>query len=163
MLVSTAIDLIRDSLVYKPGWEFEAEDGTSRFEGSVKLTIHYPCPDSNRDRAGLGYPDTEPCARLLPSGAEVPAGTPTLRPDGKARASFALMVGDVQDVRSLYHLITCAIMQIEEHEMREFLRVRPSFWAPFHPHKEDGIRSWAEVTGQEFRHVQSADLHFGLA
>jgi hypothetical protein len=162
MNTDTAIALI-SQLVYKPGWEFIAEDNTSRFEGSVRLTVWYPCHNSDRKYAPAGYPATEPQDTVSGKGEPVAAGTPTIRPEGKAKAAFALMLSDVDDVTELYHLIACTIMQIEEHEMREFLRTAPTYWAPFHPHHDDGIRRWAAVTGQPFRHVQASDLSFGLA
>ena len=160
MYIDTAKALI-DGMIYKPGWEFICEDGTSRFENAIVVTVRYPCPDSNRENARLGYPDTEP-ADVIKAGKDIPAGTPTIRPDGRARASFTLMIGDVDDI-GLYHLISCVIMKIEEHEMREFLRTSGTFWAPFHPHHADGMKSWAKVTGRPFDHVQHGDLTFGVA
>lgn len=160
MYIDTAKALI-GNLIYKPGWEFICEDGTSRFEGAVVLTIWYPCPDSNRDNARLGYPDVEPCATVK-NGKEIEAGTPTIRPDGRARASFTLMIGDA-DQDTLNYMVANAIMEIEEHEMREFLRTSPTYWAPFHPHHTDGMERWAKVSGKPFAHVQRGDLSFGLA
>jgi hypothetical protein len=160
MYIDTAKALI-GNLIYKPGWEFICEDGTSRFEGAVVLTIWYPCPDSNRDNARLGYPDVEPCATVK-NGKEIDAGTPTIRPDGRARASFTLMIGDCDDI-GLYYLIDRAIAKIDDHERREFMRTKPTYWAPFHPHHADGIERWAKATGQPFEHVQNCDLTFGLA
>src|SRR5215469_1552333 len=137
MNTDTAIALI-EQLVYKPGWVFTAADNTRRFEGSIKLAIDYPAVDSNRDRAPLGYPATEPASRFIETtGEEVAAGTPTIRPDGKARASFTLLACDFRDDVALWHAITEKIMLVEEHEMREFLRVCPTYHAPFHPHRAD--------------------------
>lgn len=150
MNTDTAIALI-GNMVYKPGWEFTAEDNTGRFEGSIKLTVRYPCVDSNRDRAAAGYPETDE------------SGTATMRPDGKARASYVLMVCDCDDDVALWHLVAQMIMNIEEHEMREFLRITPTYWAPFHPHRSDGMKRWAAVTGKPVEHIVATDLTFGLA
>lgn len=160
MYIDTAKALI-SQMVYKPGWEFEAQDATSRFENAVVVTIWYPCPDSNRDNAMKGYPDVEPC-NVVKGGKEIEAGTPTIRPEGKAKASFTLMIGDADDTK-LYYMLSTAIMKIEEHEMREFMRTKPTFWAPFHPHRTDGMKRWAEMSNREFADVQMGDLTFGIA
>lgn len=162
MNTDTAIALI-GTMAYKPDWEFKPTDNTGRFEDSVKMTISYPCANSDRDYARMGYPDVEPEDRTLPSGKVAKAGTPTIRWNGKASASFLLMLSDVNDVSELYYLIARTIMEIEEHEMREFLRITPTFWSPFHPHHADGMKRWAQVTGRPLDHVYTSDTRFGLA
>lgn len=56
------------------------------------------------------------------------------------------------------------LMVIEEHEMREFLRIAPTYWAPFHPHHTDGIRRWigSANVASEWQMV-IPDMHFGIA
>lgn len=129
MLVKSAIKLITQ-LVYKPEWEFQVEDSTKRYENSVMLTIHYPARETDREDAESGY------SRV-----------------NKPHASFILMVGNV-DAVELYRKVANAILEIEQHEMREFLRVEPTYWAPFHPHQEDGMKRWGTFHD---------DLKFGLA
>lgn len=130
MRVDSAINLI-DHLVYKPGWKFTAEDHTNRFEGAIKLRIDYPAMDSGRDSAKNGYDIPIPVTYAI----------------------FPMHVIDCDDV-SLYRKILGCIMEIEEHEAREFLRVLPTLWAPFHPHNIDGMRRWGDP---------EKDLHFGIA
>jgi hypothetical protein len=136
MHVDSAIALI-NTLIYKPGWTFEAEDHTNRFEGSIKVKITYPAKDS------------------------VIANAPDYTKDipGGARAAFPLVVRDCDDV-DLYYQIAKVIMEIEAHEMREFLRVNPTKWAPFHPHQIDGMKRWANIT--EDAASFKADLDFGI-
>lgn len=128
MNVSSAVRLVNE-LVYKPGWSFSAEDHTNRFEGSIKVRIDYPAMNSNRDRAEHGYDE-----------------------EIKTYASFALIVQDCDDI-TLYRKLLDRIIQIEIHEAREFLRVEPTFWAPFHPHRIDGMQRWGAVEN---------DLLFGV-
>jgi hypothetical protein len=130
MEVETAVQLINEQLVYKPGWRFEADDHRDRFEGAVRLRVHYPAAASGREDAYRGYP------------REI-----------DTHADFALMV-DQCDVASLCRqLITGPISVIDQHEAREFLRLCPTMWSPFHPHRADGMRRWGDPDG---------DLKFGL-
>jgi len=128
MNVASAVRLVNE-LVYKPGWAFTAEDHTNRFEGSIKVRIDYPAMNSNRDRAEHGYDE-----------------------EIKTYASFALIVQNCDDI-TLYRKLLDRIIQIEIHEAREFLRVEPTFWAPFHPHRIDGMQRWGDV---------ESDLLFGV-
>lgn len=127
MLITTAVDLV-DNLIYKPGWRFTATDHTRRFEGSIKLRIDYPARASERDEAP-GY-DREI----------------------NTYAEFPIIVRDCADV-DLYRRIIECIMEIEQHEAREFLRVKPTMWAPFHPHNIEGMRRWGTTL---------EDLKFGI-
>lgn len=131
MQTQTAIRLI-DEMVYKPGWRFECTEGTDRFEGAVRMAVHYPALELGRSEAEHGY------------GLE--------RAD--TIANFMLMVAACDNEVALYRIVAEKIMLIEEHEMREALRVRPTFWAPFHPHRQDGMERWGNPMG---------DLFFGMA
>ena len=135
MEAKSAIKLIHD-VIYKPGWVFVARDHTGRFEDSITVRIEYPARNSNRDQAVAGYPK-----------------------EINTYAEFPLVVKDCTD-EDLYAELLRMIMSIEEHEAREFLRVEPTQWAPFHPHRVDGMRRWAARTG---RTDLRADLQFGLA
>ncbi len=136
MRINTAIELI-ENLVYFPGWEFEAEDHTKRFEGTVLLTVHYTAQETGRPNAAKGYPETI-----------------------KTYAKFPLMVGDINSDLELYRRITQCLMRIYEHEMREALRVKGTLWAPFHPHALDGMKSWHITNGQPDYFY--SDLQFGI-
>lgn len=135
MEIRSALDLI-NSLAYKPGWLFAAEDHSNRFEGTVKVTIHYPAQNSNRDKAEEGYPESI-----------------------MTYACFPLVVAECAAVEDLVFQILTAIGRIEMHEAREFLRVEPTLWAPFHPHRVDGMKRWAARTGEPL----VSDLQFGVA
>lgn len=129
MFVQTAIDLI-DLIAYKPGWTFKASDLTKRFEGTVSVKITYPARKSEREEAPAGYPtEIEPYAE------------------------FPIIVTECADQNALYRCVLDAILVIEQHEAREFLRIRPTYWAPFHPHTVDGMKRYG--TTQQ-------DLAFGL-
>lgn len=133
MNVDTAIRLI-DQLVYKPGWKFTGKDHTNRFEGTIILHVDYHAFASDRPDAEQGY------KREIDTYAEFP------------------IVVQNCDAEDLYFKILECIGEIEMHEAREFLRVFPSYWAPFHPHQVDGMRKWQDRTGRPM--VQ--DLQFGI-
>lgn len=136
MRIESAIKLI-DMLVYKPGWSFDAEDHSKRFEGTILVTVRYVAQESGRVNAEQGYPETI-----------------------KTYAKFPLMVGDINSDVELYRRFAGCLMKIEEHEMREFLRVAPTYWAPFHPHQLDGMRVWH--MSQDQPDFFSSDLQFGI-
>lgn len=137
MNIKSAIALV-NQLVYKPEWAFEAVDHSNRFEGSIKVKITYPALNSNRDQACDGYP------QMITTYAE-----------------FPMVVANCDD-SSLYRQIANAIVKIEEHEMREFLRVLPTYWAPFHPHRIDGMKRW-NTTDHVAADQVTPDLQFGIA
>lgn len=133
MNIDTACQLIA-TLIYKPGWKFQAASFEKRHEGVIALRVTYPAMNSDRDQADNGFPN------------EVPGGV---------RADFVMPVGDLKDATCLYKRLLCnVIMKIEEHEAREFLRVQPTKWAPFHPHHQDGMERWGDM---------ESDLKFGYA
>ncbi|GAA1895116.1 hypothetical protein [Streptantibioticus ferralitis] len=139
MEVGTAITLV-NGLIYKPGWTFTATDHTSRFEGTIKVRVEYPARNSNRDQAADGYPE-----------------------EITTYAEFPLLVGDCPDDLRLYQRILAAIAQIEIHEAREFLRVPPTSWAPFHPHRIDGMKNWNTYGDTDPMVGLYGDLQFGIA
>lgn len=134
MLNTSAVELI-NNLLYKPGWTFTATEHDRRFEGTITVRVDYPARNSNRDQAADGYPEVI-----------------------NTYATFPMVVQDCTD-EDLYYKVLKIIEKIEMHEAREFLRVNPTHWAPFHPHRVDGMRRWAERTGS----TMDADLQFGIA
>lgn len=126
-----------NTILYKPGWRFEASDHTNRFEGTVNVTITYPAFDSG--------------SASIPEAWREGYST-RIAPDG-ARASFSIVVGDTDRVGVQRRLLN-VIMDIEEHEAREFLRDPSSGEALFHPHRIEGMNRWGNV---------SHDLQFGLS
>lgn len=146
MRVESAIALI-NNLVYKPGWHFTATDHTKRFESTVLVRIDYPAVDSGRPNAMRDEPYSS--EDILPA----------------AYASFPIVVDQCDD-EGLYLAMLQVILEIEMHEAREFLRVKPTYWAPFHPHQTDGMRKWHRMTenfqirlGNESLRL---DLQFGV-
>lgn len=128
MFVSTALKLI-EGLSYKPGWHFEASDYTKRFQDTIMLKCVFPAYESERGYAYEGYPK--------------------YRTDSWAQ--FPIMVGDINEDTELYRRVLEAIMKLEEHEAREFLRVTSTMWAPFHPHNTDGMKRWGNIA-EDFRY-----------
>lgn len=139
MRVDTAIRLI-GNLIYKPGWTFTATDHTKRFESTIELLVEYPAINSDRDNAERGYTDL-----VAPV----------------ARAKFPIVLGSDCTDEVLYRRIIDIIMEIELHEAREFLRVLPTFWAPFHPHNVDGMKRWLRTDGLDKSLMP--DLQFGVS
>jgi|SRR5579862_1211207 len=139
MEVTTAMALI-DNLVYFPGWEFETTDHCKRFEGSITVKVTYPSFETNRKEATEGYPV-----------------------ENKPYATFPIMVHGMS-ADDLHYAMGHIIMSIYEHEMREALRIKPTFWAPFHPHRIDGIKRWGKARkhAKKWR-MQMPDLQFGIA
>lgn len=135
MEVQSAVELV-NQVIYKPGWNFEAEPHTPRFEGTISVCITYPAADSGSNSFPEAWRDG--FLHLVPGGA---------------KARHPIVVSDVDDV-GLYKRLIDVILDIEEHEAREFLRILPTGWAPFHPHRVDGMRRWGKM---------EHDLHFGLS
>lgn len=129
MTIQTAIQLVA-GIVYQPGWVFTARDHTARFGDTIIVRIDYPARNSDRDQAPA-YPEQI-----------------------NTYAQFPIMVNDC-DALALYRKLMDAIMRIELHEAREFFRVDPTMWAPFHPHRPDGIERWGGNP--------TDDLLFGVA
>lgn len=142
MRVDTAIALI-DQLVYKPGYTLTAEDHTKRFEGTVKVTLHYEAPETGRENAADGYPE------IINTYAVFPIAVADLT--GPSAAAC------------LYRRVLDAILEVEAHEAREALRVQPTLWAPFHPHQLDGIDLWSSTASSTQRPELLRDFQFGIA
>jgi hypothetical protein len=144
MKVKDAEDIIH-CVSYKPGWIIKPVK--SRFQDTVKLEITYPAHNSDRDMAVKGHPEMVP---------------------GGVRDDTHIYVGDIPEyldfdakVRAVfYKLLRVIIDEIETHEAREFLRYKPAigthgaYWAPFHPHRQDGI---------EFYGTPELDRRFGVS
>lgn len=145
MEVDSAVTLI-NQLIYKPGWTFFAEPHTPRFEGAVQVHVTYPALDSGSN-----------------SNPEAWQSGYTEEIEGGARANFPILVGDADDAETVYRRLLNCVLEIEEHEAREFLRVQPTGWAPFHPHRIEGMRRWAGSPDRRADQPLCHDLQFGLA
>lgn len=132
MRVESAIELVRQ-LIYKPGWDFTAEDARNRFENAIRVRVEYPAHETAREDALQGYPHVN-----------------------RPYASFFVLVGEDCDDITLYRRVMKTVLCIEEHEAREYFRVQPTGWAPFHPHQIDGMKRWNPDNPE-------ADLYFGAA
>lgn len=139
MKVDSALELV-NSLVFFPGWEVSAEDHTRRFEGSIKVRIDYPSHETAREQAKEGYP--EPIFTY---------------------ATFPVIVETCVDGMMLYRKILNAILKIYAHEAREALRVKPTLWAPFHPHQIDGMKNWRNTEVMCDDGIMLEDMQFGIA
>lgn len=118
MNTDTAISLV-EGLIFKPGWLLEAHDFSDRFEDTVCVTLSCDTYRFNRADAAEGYQFQ-------------------MRPQAK----FLIMVGHMSDDCDLYRALIEKIIDFETHEIREALRVKNTLWAPFHPHKVDGMLRW---------------------
>lgn len=118
-----------ENLIYKPEWRFEPESFERRFEGTITVCIHYPAQKSEQDEAEKGYPTSM-----------------------MTYAKFTMICAECDEI-SLYRQLLDIIMKVEAHEAREFLRVKPTYKAPFHPHTVDGMKAWGDVEN---------DLKFGI-
>jgi len=137
MYTETAVTLVNESLVFPPGWSVTATDHTSRFEGTILVhVVLTEAKKSEREEA----PDYK---------VPIPNG---------ARSAFPVLVSDVEDIEGLVFRLIEAMSEAYTHEIREFTRVAPTYWAPFHPHKGDGIKRWAAATGGD----PKRDYLFGL-
>lgn len=128
MRVESAIRLI-ENLTYRPGWKFEATDYTKRFEDSIMVKYTFPAYHTERELAEQGYPSHT----------------------DESWAQFPMQVGNCNSDVELYRRALRHILKIESHEAREFLRVKPTYWAPFHPHRTDGMTAWGEPD-EDFRY-----------
>lgn len=129
MECESACRLINEMIIYEPDWVITAEDHTKRFEGTIKVRIDYPARSTNRDQAEANYPL---CIMTY--------------------AEFTIIAHECGDVTELYRQLLLRILLIHTHEAREFFRVRPTQWAPFHPHRVDGMKAWGDA---------DSDLGFG--
>jgi hypothetical protein len=126
MNAADAAELI-NSVVYKPEWTIQATPWIERHQDAVKIHFEYPAFNSSE-----------------------PPEFPTKI---TARADFAILAGECPDPNTLLAKLAGILMMIEEHEMREFLRVGSAYDAPFHPHRTEGIDRWARM----------GHLHLGLS
>ncbi len=137
MEVPSAIALL-SQVILKPGWSLECTDHRNRFEGAIVVKIHYPARNTNREEASENPDDNYP--------NEI-----------NTWAAFPIMVsefeGDDAEIK-LHRTVLQAILTIEAHEWRESYRVAPTEWAPFHPHRKDGMKRWGD---------EQTDLMFGIA
>lgn len=130
MLIESAIEILRNVIV-RPGYRFDFEPAEHRHEGTVLVHSWIDTVDTGRTNGMHGWPEKV-----------------------EARQDFYLPVGDCVDAVELLRRFLHLILRIEEHEWREFLRLKPSGWAPFHPHQIDGMERWGSM---------NTDLTYGLA
>ena len=129
MECESACRLINDLIIYEPNWKITATDHTNRFEGTIVIRIDYPARNTNRDQADGGY------------------ANPIM-----TYASFTIVAHECSDMTELYRQVLQRILLIHEHEAREYFRIHPTNWAPFHPHRLDGMKAWGNP---------ASDLQFG--
>ena len=122
MQVQSAIDYVNgESFVYKPGWTFFAQSYEYRMQGAILLTITFDALSTDRQDAKNGY-------------------NVMLEP---LVTTFVVHVIDCKSDDDLLFQVLTKIIDLEIHEAREFLRKRPTYSAPFHPHRHDSMIRWA--------------------
>lgn len=135
MKPESACRLINESMMYRPGWTFDASEHKERFENAIRVRIEFDTLDTS---------------------AVTDAGFDS---SFRLHVTFTLMVGKMDDV-GLYRAVLGVILRVEEHEAREFLRIRPTHWAPFHPHQDDGIERWHKTPDVPDYFV--TDIQYGI-
>ncbi len=60
-----------------------------------------------------------------------------------ATTQFVMHLDNVHGTMDLLNVVMAKLIVAATHEEREFLRVGPSWTAPFHPHTPLGQRNWA--------------------
>jgi hypothetical protein len=135
METAVALELINEQIVYKPGWTLAAEDYSWRMQGGILLHLSFVAPSSDRNDARTGY------NRMLEP----------------LHNAFPIIVADCVSEDDLLHKVLKAIIALETHEAREFLRRKPTYDAPFHPHRIADMQRWALYEGTPV----SDDLNFG--
>lgn len=103
---------------YKPGWRFEASP-YSQYRETLQVFISASVANSNVVWA------------------------PDYRQAITRRLEFFIFVGDCDTPEDLYNKLFKCVMDIEEHESREFFSTDSSYSKPFHPHTMAGIVNWA--------------------
>ncbi len=143
MQVQSALDYVNgESFVYKPGYVFLAQSYEYRLQGAILLTITFDALSTDRSDAKNGY-------------------NVMLEP---LVTTFVIMVKDCKSDDDLLFQILRCLIDLETHEAREFLRKRPTYSAPFHPHRHDCMVRYAEKTGQTTPTGEadiSHDLNYG--
>lgn len=138
MEVETALTLVNESLIFLPNWEVVAEDHSDRFGEAV--CVKFNITDARRSEREFA-PDY---CEFVSTGA---------------RAKFPIFVGNIYEPAELLGRVLDAALDNFAHEAREVLRLKPTNWAPFHPHRDNGIHKWAERTGRD----PMRDYLFGIA
>lgn len=135
MDVCTATRTI-ESMIYKPGWTFQVCDHTGRFQNTITLRVSFPAPDFDI--------------------AHAPDYAHLVRPS----AAFPIQLDPCWTEDDLLFEVIGILTRIENHEMREALRVRRrgEWYAPFHPHNRCSMREWSRRTGIPVE----ADLLYGV-
>jgi hypothetical protein len=125
MKTQEAIDLV-NSTIFRPGWQITARHYAYGYGYSPgKIEVHY-----RTETVDTSYPSTS----------------------GEYTVPRTIANENVHDVEGktgdqLLRAILSDVRKMDEHEDREFLRVRQgngSWEAPFHPHTNEGDRRWSE-------------------
>jgi hypothetical protein len=139
MKPASAAAFVNDQVIFWPGWEFVATDYSWFFEDdTVKIDVYYRPHETNRQDARDN--DLH----------DIPTPVLYLGP-----VPFPVHVDGLDEFGLLYELGKI-VLEIQEHEMREALRVRRlDYDAPFHPHKIAGNRTWEEKRNGDLSRVQA--------
>lgn len=121
-----AVDFINNRVLFWPDWKFHAEDYSLPpfIEDLIFLTVEYRPHETNREDA-MAFD-------------KIGTSVPVLH----LNPSRPLDVSDIEDHNELLFALGAIVIELQTHEMREALRVRPTYEAPFHPHREEGEENW---------------------
>lgn len=116
MDAQTVTDWIAD-ITYKPNWNFQVES----VDGDVLvMRFGYIVPNSNKNLA------------------------PDYFLTGEVWTYWPLHLSDIRTKNQFQMLVISAIVEVEMHELREFIAFdRETFEKPVHPHSDAGSRNWA--------------------
>lgn len=120
-----------NKLSYMPGWRITAwVDDNPRHRNSVIINCSFDAYNSSLGYAKDNY-----------------RYSPIIRPSVVERQD----VTECRGSEDVWRLVAEFIQKINEHEMREFLRIpSENYKAPFHPHKFEGMEAW----GDEFHDLE---------
>lgn len=136
MQVESAVDYVNGgSFVYKPGYVFFAQSYEYRLQGTILLTISFDALSTDRVDAKEGYKKI-------------------LEP---LHTTFVIQVKECRSDDDLLYQILTKIIELETHEAREFLRKRPTYSAPFHPHRVECMERYCEKSGRSV----NDDINYG--
>jgi hypothetical protein len=128
MNVQDAVNLINKT-TFRPGWKISARPavdyGFYSYPGPARIQLEFEI-----DTVDTSHVDD--------------AGRYTRKMTQRGDTEFA--VANLDGLGLLRGILDWVHASYDEHEDREFLRVRQddgSWLAPFHPHRSDGDRAWA--------------------
>lgn len=137
MNATEAVRLINENVSYKAGWDVSAYTfGDPGVSNRVYVSVRATLPDSDRRHApNYVYPIT-------------------------SAAAGHIDVSPATTEQSLYKMVLELLIEQEIHEAREFFKVGRDFYAPFHPHTNDGKARWDGEQLDMPKAIERASMRF---